>query len=228
MLEHKQPGKHAASHDAGHAHHAPGPGKHTQVEQAHASAASVSTTASQSASFHEGNVRIDESVSVKLAHGRGPVSVDVSGGGLSVGDDHVGVDFKSSGAATGHALKTTGASVTTTKIGSQQSAVTIKDGYIGLTYSTSWTVKHADWSATVSVSAFVGTKAPAAKPKEHHGIVHSVIHAIGHAVSHTIGAVAQEVAKISKGIVTSAPDWGPYLVAAIAAVAAAGESIATG
>ncbi len=63
----------------------------------------------------------------------------------------------------------------------------------------------------------------AEKPK-HRGIIDSVIHAIGKGIE----AAAHAVADISESIVKSAPEWGPYVVAAAAAVAGGAQSVASG
>ncbi|HET7501094.1 MAG TPA: hypothetical protein VFK02_08830 [Kofleriaceae bacterium] len=236
MLDHKRPGKSSLAGGAAHDHHDhhphhPAPGKHTQVELAargalaHAAMAGggpqVSTSTSKSVSFHEGPLLVQTTVGVSLSHGNGPVSIDLSGGGMSVGNDHMTVDFKSPGAATGKSLPIGGASVTVTKNSTQRSGFKMSDGYAGFEYTTSWTVKAKGWTSTVAVTSFVGHRPV---PKPHHGIIGKVIHAVGH----VLHDVAHELAKISESIVHSAPKWGPVLVAALAAIASAPESAVTG
>jgi hypothetical protein len=235
MLQHKQPGKGSLTSSTRPDHdHQPGPGKHTRVEQAGhgpiASAASASDgdrgaetslSASGSGSFHEGEVLVKMTVAIKLSHGEGPVSIDVSGGGIGIGNEKMGLDFKSPNAATGKSLDLTGLSVTTAKHHTQKSAVKIEDGYIGQDIDTTWTVKTKHWSGTIAISSFTGVKRPPPKP---HGIVHRVIHAIEHSVE----KVAHAVVEAGDALVHSAPKWGPILLAALAAVASAPESVATG
>ena len=234
MLQHKQPGKSSLTASGGHDHdHVPGPGKHTRVEQAGpiASAASrpidggggaeVSASGSGHASFPEGNVMISETVTVKLSHGEGPVTVDVSKGGFEIGNEQIGLNFRSPNAATGKSLDLTGVTVTAVKHETHKSAVKIEDGYVGLDYDTTWTVKTKHWAGTISISAFIGTKPPPPKP---HGLVHKVIHAIEHGVS----SVAHAVVQVGDALVKSAPKWGPILLEALALAAAGAESVANG
>jgi hypothetical protein len=232
MLHHKHPGKSSPAAGAAPAQdHGPTPGKHTRVEQAHgptASAASfdgggpaVSTTASDTVTFNEGDVKVTETVSMKLTHGKGNVSVDLHKSGIQVGNDHMSFDVKSPDAATGKGLHL-GASTTVKKGHTREVAGKIEDGYIGAEYTTTWEVEGKGWKATMSATAFMGKKLP--PPPKHHGIVGKVIHAIENGVK----AVAHEILKGEKALVHSAPTWGPYVVAALAAVAAAGEEVVVG
>lgn len=236
MLQHKQPGKSSLTSSSGHDHdHRPGPGKQTRVEQAgHGPIASeasrpidggggseTSVSASAQASFPEGNVLVNETVTVKLSRGEGPVSIDMSKGGIEIGNEAMGLNFKSPHAATGKSLDLTGVTVTAVKHDTQKSAVKIEDGYVGLDYDTTWTVTTKHWAGTITVSAFIGTKPPPPKP---HGFLHKLIHAVEHGVS----SVAHAVVQVGDALVHSAPKWGPILLEALAAAAAAAESVATG
>ena len=85
------------------------------------------------------------------------------------------------------------------------SGAKIEDGYVGVDYATSWTIKgkgHHPWSVTLSFSTFVGAKPP---HKHHH-------HWWEHIPGLTAAAAAvAALAKLGSVIVESAPEWGPPL-----------------
>jgi len=237
MQEHKHAGKSSTTGSHGHAHdddHAPGPGKQSRVEQvtpiaSAASAASdggggTSGSISRTTTFYEGDVRVDATFGAKLTRGHGKIAIDITRGGVQIGDDHMTVDFKSHNASMGKGLKISGAAVTTSKIGSTKSEPGVKDGRIAQTFTTEWQIKHKDWTATFSIAAAFSFKPPKrAKPK-HRGVVGSVIHAIGNVVS----SVAHAVADATEDVVKSAPEWGPYVVAAAAAILGSAQAVAAG
>jgi hypothetical protein len=223
MFDHK-PGKDTRTHNAGHAHDAAGPhaGKHSRVEQElggqgaggpTAKLADVGTSATFStdfASFTQGNVHVSESVSATLSHGEGPLKIDLNTGGFSVGNEHMTVDFKSPGAVTGKHLHVSGASVEVIKNHSSHTGAKIEHGYVGVDYTTSWTVKGTGrhrWTTTFSFSTFVGAKPP---HKHHHWWEHIPV------VSTVAVAAAAAIAAAAAAVIASSPEWGPIVVVALA------------
>ena len=230
MFDHK-PGKATLTH--GHGHHAdsatgPHPGKQSRVEQelggqghggpkaiaamipADGGGPATSITTSESVSFDSGQVHISESVSATLSHGEGPLTLNLDKGGLSVGNEHMTINLKSADAVTGKHLHVSGASVEVSKNHSSHTAAKIEDGYVGVEYSTSWTVKgkgHHPWTTTFSISAFVGTKPP---HKHHHWW--QDIPVVGAVVAAAVAAVAAAAG----AIIASSPEWGPVVVVALA------------
>src|SRR3954471_127033 len=222
MLDHK-PGKgaHTHSHAAGGLE--PHAGKQSRVEQElgaqdHAgpiaTAADTTTSATVSsdyASFHQGNVFVSESVSATLSHGKGPVKIDLHKGGMSVGNEHMTLNLKSADAATGKHLHVSGASAEIIKNHSSHTGAKIEDGYVGVDYTTSWTVKgtgHHPWSVTLSFSTFIGAKPP------HHHHKHWWQHIP--VVSTVVAAAAAAIAAAAAAIIASSPEWGPVVVVALA------------
>lgn len=221
MLDHK-PGK--GTHAQGHAAGGPEPraGKQSRVEQelggqghdrpvATAADTTVSSTFSTDyASFHQGNVFVSESVSATLTHGKGPVKIDLNKDGLSVGNEHMTLNLKSADATTGKHLHVSGASAEIIKNHSSHTGAKIEDGYVGVDYSTSWTVKgtgHDPWSVTLSFSTFIGAKPP---HKHHHWWDHIPV------VSTVVAAAAAAIAAAAGAIIASSPEWGPIVVVALA------------
>jgi len=221
MLDHK-PGK--GTHTQGHAAGGPEPhaGKQSRVEQelggqGHdgpmATAADTTTSSTFStdfAAFHEGNVFVSESVSATLSHGKGPVKIDLNKGGMSVGNEHMTLNLKSADAATGKHLHVSGAKAEIIKGHHSHTGAKIEDGYVGVDYSTSWTVKgtgHHPWSVTLSFSTFVGARPP------HHHHKHWWQHLP--VVSTVLAAAAAAVAAAAAAIVATAPEWGPVVVVAL-------------
>ncbi len=231
MLQHKHPGKSSLTAGAAPAQDHPTPGKQTRVEQAHGPTASaavldgggpaVSTTSSDTVTFNEGMVKVTETISLTLTHGSGDVSVDLHKGGIQVGNDHMSIDVKSPDAATGKGLHL-GGSTTVTKGHTRKVEGKVEHDEVGAEYTTTWEVEGKGWKATVLATAFMGIKRP--PPPKHHGVVHNVIHAVEHGVS----AIAHEILKGQKALIHSAPKWGPYVVAALIAVAAAGQEVVVG
>jgi hypothetical protein len=225
MLEHK-PGKTTNAHDHDHAHHAAAqqPGKHSRVEQelghdgggggavAHAAdAPTTSITTSEFIAFNSGNVHVSESVSATLSHGEGPLHINLSKGGMSVGNEHFSVDFKSADAVSGKHLTASGASLEILKGHSSHTGAKIEDGYVGVDYSTSWTIKGTGrhpWTTTISISAFVGARPP------HHHHKHWWQHIP--VVSTVVAAAAAAIAAAAAAIIASSPEWGPIVVVALA------------
>jgi hypothetical protein len=219
----RQPGKDTRTSNAGHAHDAAGPhpGKHSRVEelggQGHggptAQLADVGTSTTFStdfAEFTEGNVHVSESVSATLSHGKGPVKIDLSKGGFSVGNEHMTVNFKSPDAVTGKHLHVSGASVEVVKNHSSHTGAKIENGYVGVDYSTSWTIKgsgHHPWTTTISFSTFIGAKPP---HKHHHWWEHIPV------VSTVVVAAAAAIATAAAAIIATSPEWGPVVVIALA------------
>ena len=222
MLDHK-PGK--GTHTQGHTASGPEPhaGKQSRVEQelggqghdgpmATAADTSVSSTFSTDfASFHEGNVFVSESVSATLSHGKGPVKIDLNKGGMSVGNEHMTLNLKSADAATGKHLHVSGAKAEIIKGPHSHTGAKIEDGYVGVDYTTSWTVKgtgHHPWSVTLSFSTFVGARPP------HHHHEHWWQHLP--LVSTVVAAAAAAIAAAAGAIIATAPEWGPVVVVALA------------
>ncbi|HEY6173373.1 MAG TPA: hypothetical protein VIX73_02975 [Kofleriaceae bacterium] len=225
MLEHK-PGKGTSKHDHdhGHAHHAGAqPGKQTRVENelgggggggplAHA--ADVPTgeiTTSEFIAFNSGNVHVSESVAATLSHGEGPLKINLHKGGMTVGNEHFDVDFKSADAVTGKGLRVSGASVEVHHGHTTRTGAKIEDGYVGVDYSTSWTIKGSGkhpWKTTISISAFVGARPP------HHHHKHWWQHIP--VVSTVVAAAAAAIAAAAAAIIASSPEWGPVVVVALA------------
>jgi hypothetical protein len=153
-------------------------------------------------SFKEGDVLVKESVSATLSQGEGPVSIDINKGGLSVGNEHMTVDLKSAKAATGRQLQVSGASVEVIKGHTSHTGAKMEDGYLGVDYTTSWTIKgngHHPWSVTLSFSTFTGAKPP---HPHHHWWQDIPI------VATLVGAVAA-LAKVISVVIDTAPEWGP-------------------
>lgn len=221
MLDHK-PGKATHAHNHGASGPEPHAGKQSRVEQelggqghggpvATAADTSVSSTFSTDyVSFHQGNVFVSESVSATLSHGKGPVKIDLNKGGMSVGNEHMTLNLKSADAATGKHLHVSGASAEIIKNHSSHTGAKIEDGYVGVDYSTSWTVKgtgHHPWSVTLSFSTFIGAKPP---HKHHHWWQDLPV------VSTVVAAAAAAIAAAAGAIIASAPEWGPVVVVALA------------
>jgi hypothetical protein len=245
MLEHKQPGKstltghHGHGHKHGHGHdhgHQPTPGKHTLVEQAGhgaiASAASVgaggpaiSTSASGKMTVHDGPVRVETTVNLSLTRGKGPVSLNVAPkGAMSVGDDHMSFDLSTPAAAKLGKLGLTGASATVTKDGTHQTQVSVNGGALTGSWTTTYTIKTHEWTASLSVAAVASAKP---KPPERHGIskiVHSITHVLATA-GHIAASALKDIVHADVNIVNSTKDWGPALLESLAAAAAAGDTI---
>ena len=129
MLEHK-PAKGTHAHH--HHDHKPddhdAPGKQSRVEQelggggggaiAHAAdAPDTSITTSEFVAFNSGNVHVSESVAATLHHGDGPLKINLNKGGMTVGNEHFDVDFKSADAVTGKGLRVSGLEVDIEEIG---------------------------------------------------------------------------------------------------------------
>jgi hypothetical protein len=218
MQDH-QPGKTSKTDDHDHAHHATAqqPGKHSRVEQelggpiAHAADAPTSITTSEFIEFNSGNVHVSESVSATLSHGEGPLKINLSKGGMSVGNEHFSVDFKSADAVSGKHLTASGASIEVLKGHSTHTGAKIEDGYVGVDYSTSWTIKGTGrhpWTTTISISAFVGARPP------HHHHKHWWQHIP--VVSTVVAAAAAAIAAAAAAIIASSPEWGPIVVVALA------------
>ena len=217
----KQPGKGTLTHNASHPHDAAGPepGKHSRVDQelGHhgpiATAADVTTSNSFStefASFNQGNVHVSESVTATLSHGKGPVKIDLSNGGFSVGHEHMKVNFKSPDAVTGKHLAVSGAKVDIIKGHASHTGAKIENGYVGVDYTTTWTVKgkgHHPWTTTISFSTFIGAKPPHV---HHHWWQHLPV------ISTVAAAAAAAIAAAAAAIVATAPEWGPVVVVALA------------
>ena len=226
MQDHK-PGKttNTDDHHHGRAPHAAmqQPGKQSRVEQelhgaghagpiAHAAdAPTTSITTSEFVEFNSGNVHVSESVSATLSHGEGPLKINLNKGGMSVGDEHFSVDFKSAAAATGKHLAVSGASVEVIKGHSSHTGAKIEDGYVGVDYATTWTIKGTGrhpWTTTISMSTFIGAK----PPHQHHK------HWWQHipVVSTVLAAAAAAIAAAAAAIIASSPEWGPIVVVALA------------
>lgn len=222
MLDHK-PGKGAHTHSHGAGGPEPHAGKQSRVEQelgaqdhagpmaTAADAPTSATVSSDFAAFHQGNVFVSESVSATLSHGKGPVKIDLHKGGLSVGNEHMTLNLKSADAATGKHLHASGASAEIIKGHSSHTGAKIEDGYVGVDYTTSWTVKgtgHHPWSVTLSFSTFIGAKPP------HHHHKHWWQHIP--VVSTVVAAAAAAIAAAAAAIIASSPEWGPVVVIALA------------
>lgn len=229
MLEHK-PGKGTRAHDDdhGHAHHQAGgtqPGKQSRVEQelgggggagplaVAADAPDTSITTSEFVAFHSGDVYISESVAATLHHGgSGPISMNLNKGGMSFGHHNLNVDFKSADAVTGKHLRVSGASVDVIKNHAFHSGPKIEDGYVGVNWTTEWTIKgkgHHPWSTTISMSTFIGTRPPHQKHHKHWW-QHLPV------VSTVVAAAAAAIAAVAGAIIASSPEWGPVVVVALA------------
>lgn len=170
----------------------------------------VSFSTSQTVAFNEGDVHVSETVGASVSHGDGPVSFNLSKGGLSIGNEQMHVDLKSPDAVTGKGLKVSGAGVTVHKVFSTKSEAKVEDGYVGVDYETTWTVKGPGahpWTTTFSISAFVGVK----PPKPHHHWWQDIP-----VVSVVVGAAVAAVVAAGAAIVASAPEWGPVVVVALA------------
>jgi hypothetical protein len=221
MLEHKPHKGTHHDHDHGHAPHAAAePGKQTRVENelggagsggdAIAHAADVPTgeiTTSEFVAFNSGNVHVSESVAATLSHGDGPLKINLHKGGMTVGHEHFDVDFKSADAVTGKGLKVSGASVEVLKGHSHHTSAKIEDGYVGVDYTTSWTIKGTGkhpWKTTISISAFVG-----ARPPHHH---HKHWWQKIPVVSTVAAAAAAAVVAAAAAIIATSPEWGPVVV----------------
>lgn len=219
----QKPGK--GTHTHGHAGRAAEPqvGKQSRVEQelggqgrggpvarAADDPTAGGTVSSDYVAFHQGDVFVSESVAATLSHGEGPVNININKGGLSVGNEHLTVDFKSASAATGKHLQVSGASVELIKGHTSHTGAKIEDGYVGVDYSTSWTIKgkgHHPWSVTLSFSTFIGAKPP---HKHHHWWQDLPV------VSTVVAAAAAAIAAAAGAIIASAPEWGPVVVVALA------------
>jgi hypothetical protein len=222
MLDQK-PGKATPTHN--HAASGPEPhaGKQSRVEQelggqGHggpvATAASVidppistsGTISRDFSEFHQGDVLIKESVSATLSHGEGPIKIDIDRGGLSVGNEHMTLNLKSADAATGKRLQVSGASAEIIKGHTSHTGAKIEEDYVGVDYSTSWTVQGTGrnpWSVTLSFSTFVGAK----PPQKHHHWWQDLP---------GLGELAAAITAVAGVIVASAPEWGPVVVVALA------------
>ncbi|MFT3698508.1 MAG: hypothetical protein QM831_35515 [Kofleriaceae bacterium] len=202
------------SHDHSAAAHAGPAAKQRMAQQPTAHAArfdnggpSTSYTGSASTSFTSGDVHINETVSCTIQNGDGPCNFDLSKDTLSVGNEHMQVDYKSARSVTGKGLRTTGAKVTVAHNSTQKSSAKVEDGYVGVEYETSYTV-HGDkgWSATFTISAFVGVKPP--KPHKHWWQKIPI-------VSVVTGAVISAIVAAGATIIATSPEWGPVVVLAL-------------
>src|SRR4051794_39591754 len=152
MLDHN-PGKGTTTR--GHAASGPEPhaGKQSRVEQElggrgrdepMVTAADSTQSASYSldfARFQQGDVLVRESVSATLTHGKGPVKINLHSGGLSVGNEHVSLNLKSAGAATGKHLGVRGGSAEVIRGHSSHTGLQIEEDHAGVLYTASFTVK---------------------------------------------------------------------------------------
>jgi hypothetical protein len=166
------------------------------------------TISSDYASFKEGDVFVSESVAATLSHGKGPVHIYVNKGGLTVGNEKLDVDFKSANAATGKHLQVSGASVELIKGHTSHTSAKMEDGYLGVEYSTSWTIEskgHHPWSVTLSFSTFVGAKPPHA----HHHWWQDIPGAT--AVAGALAGALKLLKGVIGDIIKSAPEWGPVV-----------------
>jgi|GEM_PF-6792623 len=249
MLEHKQPGKSTLTghhgQDHGHAKphghgHGPAPGKQTLVEQheqqhghgggavasaASADGASIGTSASASVTVHDGPVRVEKTVTLSLSSGSGPVSIGITKGTLSVGDDHMTFDAKTPGPAKdGHpGLVSTG--VTVTKGPTSATNVSVKSGVLTGSWSTTYTLKSKHWTASLTCAAVASYRHK--PPPERHGIsklVHSVVHLLSTA-GHIAAQALHDFVQLDSDFVHSTNKWGAAFVESLAAAAAAGEVI---
>jgi hypothetical protein len=146
-----------------------------------------------------------------LSHGKGPVKINLHNGGFSVGHEHMTVNFKSPDAVTGKHLSVTGAKVDVIKGHTSHTAAKIENGYVGVDYTTTWTVKgsgHHPWTTTISFSTFIGAKPP---HKHHHHWWQDLP-----VVSTVAAAAAAAIAAAAAAIVATAPEWGPVVVIALA------------
>jgi hypothetical protein len=220
MLEHKPAkGTHGHHHDHKPDDHA-APGKHSRVEQelggggggdgaiAHAAdVPSTSITTSEFVAFNSGNVHISESVAATLSHGEGPLKINLNKGGMTVGNEHFDVDFKSADAVTGKGLRVSGASVEVHHGHTHHTGAKIEDGYVGVDYTSTWTIKGSGkhpWKTTISISAFVG-----ARPPHHH---HKHWWQKIPVVSTVAAAAAAAVVAAAGAIIATSPEWGPVVV----------------
>lgn len=168
---------------------------------------SASFSSSQSTKFTSGDVHISETVTATVKHGDGPINFDLNGGHLNIGNEHMNVDLKRADAATGKALHVSGVSATVAHNSTQKSSTKIEDGYVGIEYETSWTVKgHAGWSATFAMSTFVGVK-----PPHHHKHWWQKIPV----VSVVTAAVVSAIVAAAGAIIATSPEWGPVVVLAL-------------
>jgi hypothetical protein len=221
MLDHK-PGKGMHTHGPAAGGPAPHVGKQSRVEQElggqrrdepTAIAADTTTSSTYSldfATFHQGDVLVRESVSATLTHGKGPVKINLTTGGLSVGNEHMNLHLKSADAATGKQLHASGATAEVFKGHTSHTGAKIEEDHVGVVYTTSWTVKgtgHHPWSVTLSFSTFIGAKPP---HQHKHWWQHIPV------VSTVVAAAVTAIATAAGAIVASSPDWGPVVVVALA------------
>jgi len=221
MLDHR-PGK--GTPPRGRAAGGPEPhaGQQSRVEQelggqgrdeptATAADTTVSSTYSLDlARFQQGDVLVHESVSATLTHGKGPVKINLTTGGLSVGNEHVTLHLKSADAATGKHLHVRSGSAEIIRGHASHTGAKIEDDHVGVDYTASWTVEgtgHHPWSVTLSFSTFVGARPP---HKHHHWWDHLPV------VSTVVAAAAAAIAVAAAAIIASAPEWGPVVVIALA------------
>jgi hypothetical protein len=198
-----QPGAHAHALSAG----SKGPIAEMAMRPADGGGSSASFSSSQSAKFSSGDVHISETVTCTVKHGEGAINFDLNGGHLNVGNDHMNLDLKRADAATGKALHVNGASVTVAHNSTQKSSTKVEDGYVGIEYETSWTVKgHHGWTATFAMSTFVGVK-----PPHHHKHWWQKIPV----VSVVTAAVVSAIVAAAGAIIATSPEWGPVVVLAL-------------
>ncbi len=249
MLEHKQPGKSTLTghHSQDHAHgpgqpHGHGtPGKQTLVEQhdhghgggAIASAASagggsvptIGASTSASLTVHDGPVRVEQTVTLSLSRGDGPVSINLAQGGLSVGDDHMSFDAKTPGAARDGKPGLVGAGATVTKSPTTASGVSVKSGVLTGSWSTTYTIKTHHWTAALTCAAVASYRHKPPPPR--HGLdklVHSIEHFLAKA-GHIAAQALHDFVKLDTAFVNSTNKWGAAFMESLAAAAAASEVI---
>ena len=185
-----------------------GPG-HDAPRVTAADSTTSGTYALEFARSEHGDVLVRESVSATLTHGDGPVKIDLNKGGMSVGDEHMTVNFKSADAVTGKHLHLSGAKAEVIKGHSSHTGLTIEDDHAGVVYTTSWTVKGTGrhpWSVTLSFSTFVGAQPP---HQHKHWWQHLPL----------VGGVVAAIAAAAAAIKASSPEWGSVVVVAVALAA---------
>jgi hypothetical protein len=250
MLEHKQPGKSTLtghhSHDNAHGHphgHGATPGKKTLVEQherehghgggALASAASfdgggaptIGTSTSASLTTHDGPVRVEQTVTLSLSTGKGPVAINIAKGSLSVGDDHMSFDTKTPGAAKDGHPGLVGTGVTVTKGATSSSNVSVKSNVLTGSWSTTYTLKTKHWTASLTCAVTASSRLK--PPPERHGfskLYHSVTHFLAKA-GHIAAKALHDFVDADVAFVHSTNKWGAAFMESLAAAAAAGEVI---